>query len=142
MAWFLSLKILFDGKFEGFLNNDRLSKNSDLLHQLIQGNDLVSALVINEYTFARIFVLAAKPFCILILVNFEFQNEANQLAGFYLVGALSTVLFSFSSYRLLFNALAVIQNVLLFIRDCSTYKSFSFLSRFLLSRFSVSWFMI
>lgn len=82
-------------------------------------------MVINEYTFARIFVLAAKPFCILILVNFEFQNEANQLAGFYLVGALSTVLFSFSSYRLL------LQRISSYPKRASFYQRLQHLQIFL-----------
>lgn len=53
------------------------------------------------YTLARLFVLLAKPLSIVVLLKLDSSDTANQLAMFYLIGAVSTVLFSFSTYRVL-----------------------------------------
>lgn len=57
--------------------------------------------VLGSYTAARLFVLAAKPLSILFILNILDSDSANKLALFYLVGSISTVLFSFSTFRVL-----------------------------------------
>ena len=53
------------------------------------------------YTFVRLLVVLAKPISIIALLNFTNIDNANKLAFFYMSGSISTVLFSFSTYRAL-----------------------------------------
>ena len=57
--------------------------------------------MLGSYTAVRLFVLAAKPLSILFVLNILDSDSANKLALFYLVGSISTVLFSFSTFRVL-----------------------------------------